>query len=152
MLSIAPTPAIPHVPDLLHQLVIRATREQVYRALTTAEELARWWTRDVVAEPSVGTVAQFAFNRRALTFRMFVQELSACERIRWHCLAGHPEWKDTELVFTLAPHVDGTLLHFAHRGWKSTDGIFAVCNFDWARSLASLKSYLETGRGSPYPG
>ncbi|MBI3634696.1 MAG: SRPBCC domain-containing protein, partial [Candidatus Rokubacteria bacterium] len=60
--------------------------------------------------------------------------------------------RDTELSFTLSPADGRTTLAFAHRGWTTTDGIFAVCNFDWARYLMSLKAYLEMGRGVPHPG
>jgi uncharacterized protein YndB with AHSA1/START domain len=140
------------VPDILHRLVIRASPAQVYCALTTPDGLAAWWTRDVTAEPTVGSVALFGFNRRDVTFRMFVQELAEAARVRWYCLGGHPEWKDTEIAFALSQATDGTVVDFAHRGWKSSDGIFAVCNFDWARYLASLKAYLETGAGAPHAG
>jgi len=140
------------VPEILHQLTIRARPAQVYRALTTAEALAAWWTRDVVAEPAIGSVAQFGFNRREVVFRMFVQELEEEKRVRWRCLGGHPEWRDTEITLSLSAVADGTVVRFAHGGWKSSDGILAVCSFDWACYLASLKSYLETGCGSPHPG
>ncbi len=140
------------MPDILHRLVIRASPGQVYRALTMPEGLAGWWTRDVTAEPTVGSVALFGFNRREVLFRMFVQELVETARVRWRCLGGHPEWKDTEIAFVLSPAADGTVLDFAHRGWKSSEGILAVCNFEWARSLASLKVYLETGAGAPHAG
>lgn len=52
------------MPDILHQVQIEATPGQVFRALTEREGLGSWWTRDVVAEPEVGSVAQFGFNRR----------------------------------------------------------------------------------------
>ncbi len=140
------------MPDILHRVAIHVSPEQVYHALTMPAGLAAWWTRDVTAEPTVGSVALFGFNRREVVFRMFVQELVEASRVGWHCLGGHPEWKDTEITFVLSPVVEGTVLDFAHRGWKSCEGIFAVCNFDWARYLASLKTYLETGAGAPHPG
>lgn len=140
------------MPDILHALLIRASPSRVYHALTEPQALAAWWTRDTVAKPVVGSVAQFGFNRREVIFRMFVQELAEPRCVRWRCLGGHPEWKDTEITFALAPAADGTFLRFAHRGWTSSEGVFAVCNFDWARNLMSLKAYLESGRGSPHPG
>jgi hypothetical protein len=139
------------VPDILHRLVIRASPARVYHALTTPDGLAAWWTRDVMAEPAVGSVALFGFNRREVTFRMLVQELVEATRVRWHCLGGHPEWKTprSRSPFPGLP-----------TGWCSTSPIAAgnrakvslFCNFDWARYLASLKSYLETGAGAPHAG
>lgn len=140
------------MPDILHRLVIHANQAQVYRALTMPDGLAAWWTRDVAAEPAVGSVALFGFNRREVVFRMFVQELVEATRVRWHCLGGHPEWKDTEVTFALSPAAGRTVLDFAHLGWKSSDGVFAVCALDWARYLSSLKTYLEVGVGAPHAG
>lgn len=76
------------MPDILHRLVIGTSPAQVNRALTVPEALAAWWTRDVTAEPTVGSVALFGFNRREVVFRMFVQELVETPRVRWHCLGG----------------------------------------------------------------
>jgi uncharacterized protein YndB with AHSA1/START domain len=140
------------VPEILHRLLIRAKPADVYRVLTTRDGLAAWWTRDVTAEPTVGSVALFGFHQREIVFRMFIQELAEAARVRWRCLGGHPEWKDTEISFVLSPAVGGTVLDFAHRGWTSSDGIFPVCSFDWARYLTSLKTYLETATGAPHPG
>ncbi|MGH7391551.1 MAG: SRPBCC family protein [Candidatus Rokuibacteriota bacterium] len=140
------------MPDILHQLTIRARPAEVFRALTSTEGLSAWWTRDALAEPAIGSVAQFGFNRREVVFRMFVQDLEKDVQVRWRCLGGHPDWKDTEITFALSAVADGTVLRFAHRGWKSSEGTFAVCSFDWARYLTSLRTYLETGRGVPHPG
>jgi hypothetical protein len=38
---------------------------------------------------------------------------------------------------------------FAHSGWRTVTDMFAACNYDWAQFLASLKSYCETGTGTP---
>ncbi len=140
------------MPDILHQLTIHARPAEVFRELTTTEGLSAWWTRDALADPTIGAVAQFGFNRREVVFRMFLQDLEENAQVRWRCLGGHPDWRDTEITFALSPIADGTVLRFAHRGWKSSDGIFAVCSFEWARYLSSLRSYVETGLGFPHAG
>ncbi|MBI2169815.1 MAG: SRPBCC domain-containing protein [Actinobacteria bacterium] len=143
------------MPDILHQVVINARPSAVYRALTEPGGLASWWTADVDAEPELGSVARFGFDGRSTVFMMKIEELEADEFVRWHCVGGHPEWEHTEITFDLSPADDpagGTVLYFAHRGWESTDGILAMCSFDWARYLMSLRAYLETGTGSPHSG
>lgn len=140
------------MPDILHQLVVEAPARNVYRALTEPGGLARWWTRDVEAEPELGSVAAFGFHNRDTHFKMKIEELLPDEFVRWHCVGGHPEWEHTEITFDLAEHDGRTTVYFAHRGWESTDGILASCSFDWARYLMSLKSYLETGAGAPHSG
>lgn len=152
--SVTPAPwgSVPTMPDILHQLVIEATAKDVYRALTEPDGLGEWWTRDVEAEPELGSVAAFGFHDRATHFKMKVEELVPHEFVRWHCVGGHPEWEHTEITFDITEDEGRTTLYFAHRGWESTDGILAFCSFDWARYLISLKSYLETGTGSPHSG
>lgn len=138
--------------DILHELVIHASPEDVYQALTEEEGLANWWTRDTRAVPMVGAVAEFGFHDRSVVFKMRIDQLVPGRKVSWYCLGEHPEWKETVLEFGLSPDSDRTRLRFSHRGWKSINGIFARCSFDWARYLLSLKSYLETGEGNPHAG
>lgn len=140
------------MPDILHQVVIDAPTAAVYRTLTEPDGLAAWWTADVDAEPELGSVASFGFDGRSTLFKMKIEELTENEFVRWHCVGGHPEWEHTEITFDLSEQDGRTILYFAHRGWESTDGILAMCSFDWARYLMSLKAYLETGTGTPHSG
>lgn len=138
------------MPEILHQLVIDVPPAATFDAITEQRGLASWWTTDVKAQPKVGSIAEFGFNGRSIVFDIRVVALDKPNFVRWHCLAGHPEWCNTDLIFALSSRKGGTLLRFAHRGWESSDGILAQCSYDWARYLASLKSYLETGTGTPH--
>jgi uncharacterized protein YndB with AHSA1/START domain len=140
------------MPEILHQLVIDVPPAGVFAALTEQKGLSSWWTTDVRAEPRVGSIAEFGFNSRSAVFEIQIVALDKPNFVRWHCLVGHPEWANTDIVFALTGHAGGTVLRFAHRGWESSEGILAQCSFDWARYLASLKSYLETGTGQPHAG
>lgn len=140
------------VPEILHQVVITVPREAVFDAITTGKGLSSWWTTDTRAEPQVGSIAEFGFNSRAVVFEIRIVALDRPNFVRWHCLAGHAEWANTDMVFALSSRDGGTILRFAHRGWESSEGILAQCSYDWARYLSSLKSYLETGTGSPHAG
>lgn len=135
--------------DILHQLSIRATPAQIYHAITDRKGLSHWWTRNVNAEPLVNSIAEFIFDHGNITYRMKIVKLIPGRSVVWHCISGHPEWEDTQISFDLEPSREGTLLHFAHRGWKRTTGIYAKCNFDWAKYLVSLRNYLEKGKGFP---
>jgi predicted ester cyclase/uncharacterized protein YndB with AHSA1/START domain len=138
------------MPDIIHQLSIKASADRVYRALTEASDLAGWWTTDVVAEPTMGSVAAFGFGDRRTVIRMRVEELFPSSLVSWRCLGGIEEWTDTTLRFELKPTDRGTLLVFRHLGWKSADGVFGLCSFDWAHYLMSLRSLVEEGRGNPH--
>jgi hypothetical protein len=120
--------------SIFHRLVIAAPQERVYGALTTKEGLSGWWTPETEATPEVGSMARFAFSM-----------------VKWRCQKGHEEWIDTTISFELQPHQKGTTLFFHHDGWKDHTPVFAVCSYDWAIFLRSLKVLCETGNGYPYP-
>lgn len=135
--------------EILHELFIKVPPGKVYQALTEQKGLANWWTRHTQAEPRINSIAQFSFEHGQTTFRMKILRLITNKAVVWHCVGGHPEWDDTQIYFELEPSKDGTILHFAHRGWKRPTGILPKCSFDWARYLMSLRSYLEKGKGYP---
>jgi uncharacterized protein YndB with AHSA1/START domain len=138
------------MPEILHQLIIEVPPPATFDAITEERGLSKWWTTDVRAQPKAGSIAEFGFNDRAVVFHMRIVAIDKPNFVRWHCLAGHPEWCNTDLVFSMSARKGATLLRFAHRGWESSEGILAQCSYDWARYLSSLKSYLEKGTGSPH--
>lgn len=138
------------MPDILHQLTIKASPNEVYLALTEQRRLASWWTTDVVAEPTVNSVAEFGFGNRSTIIRMRVEALIPSSLVRWRCIGGIEEWEHTNLWFELKGESKETTLLFRHLGWKSGDGVLPLCSFDWARYLMSLQSFLETGQGNPH--
>jgi len=131
------------MPNILHQIKINATPEQVYNLLVTSEGLRSWWTHDVEAEPVEGSVAVFGFNDRATVFRMRVDELVDGRRVKWTCLGDPDEWEGTEVEFHLAPDEGMVDLHFAHRGWQSLGGDYAMCNTTWGALMHRLKAAAE---------
>ena len=137
------------MPEIRIELRIASPPDKIYQALTRQEGLAGWWTRDVSAEPKVGSVAQFGFNKRQFLIKMRVDELNPPSEVKWHCVGDHPEWKDTHVVFELKPDTGGTLLRLVHSGWRSSDGILGACTYGWATHMTSLKSLAETGTGAP---
>lgn len=135
--------------DILHQLSIRATPTQIYQALTDRKGLSNWWTRHVAIEPMVNSIGQFTFDHGNTVVKMKVIKLIPNRSIVWHCMGGFPEWEDTQISFDIEVTREGTLVHFAHRGWRRTSGNYPKYNFDWAKHLVSLRNFLEKGKGFP---
>lgn len=135
--------------ELRHLVVIEAPARTVYRAITEQEGIAGWWTRDTVAEPKVGTVAEFTFGDRYHN-EMRIVALEDDSRVEWECLVGDPEWVGTRLVFSLEENEGRTTVRFSHGGWRDMTDFFASCNFNWGFYMRSLKSYCETGEGEPF--
>ena len=137
--------------DILHRVgVAGATPEAVYRALTTVDGLAAWWTEDTKGDGDVGEVLQFRFPPVG-GFDMEVVELRPAERVTWRVVDGPEEWIGTTVEWDLCRSGDWKIVLFAHRGWREPVEFMHHCGTKWATFLMSLKSLVETGAGAPAP-
>lgn len=138
--------------DILHLLQVHAPREAVYQAIATAGGVRNWFSRDADFESTVGASGEIRFAGGKRVTRIRIAELEPTERVAWQVIsAPMPTWPDTTIEFTMRTDGDGTMLHFAHRGFQQTDDFFAMSATAWASFLLSLKQYLETGEGTPHP-
>jgi uncharacterized protein YndB with AHSA1/START domain len=140
--------------DILHKIGIRSSSpESVYKALTTREGLAAWWTTDVQGDGKIGGVLQFRFKLKEATggFDMKVRELKPAGRVLWEVVDGPPEWIGTKISWDVAQEGGWTTVLFKHEGWREQVDFMHHCSTKWAVFLLSLRSYLETGKGAPNP-
>ena len=137
------------MPDILHRVGIKASPKDVYDALATRKGLAAWWTNDTQGDTNVGGVIQFRFP--AGGFDMKVLELQPSARVLWQVVEGPAEWVGTKISWDLKQDDDYTIVMFKHQGWKEPVEFMHHCSTKWAIFLMSMKSLLETGRGSPAP-
>ena len=135
--------------EIKHLVVIDAPVDTVYRAVTEQNGLAGWWTKQTVAEPRVGSIAEFRFGDRYHN-KMRVVRLEENERVEWECLVGEDEWVGTTFVFLLEVNGGQTTLRFSHGNWRAMTDFFASCNYHWGFYMHSLKLYCETGEGEPF--
>ena len=159
------------MPNIRHQLIIEASPEKIYNAITTPEGLSAWWTPDAKAKPEVDSIARFPFGPDYFK-EMKIAELKPFGWVKWHCIQGAAEWIGTTLSFKLEPgdqetllrehsemegqiqqqsKKEGTLLIFHHDDWKEYTPMFAECSYTWGQFLRSLKLLCETGKGRPWP-
>jgi uncharacterized protein YndB with AHSA1/START domain len=138
------------MPDILHRVAIKSSPNDTYRALTTREGLAGWWTTDTQGNCNVGGVIQLRFGTRG-SIDMKVLELDPAKRVLWQVVAGPPEWIGTKVSFELRQEDDFTIVLFKHQGWKEPVEFMHHCSTKWALFLMSIKSLVETGKGAPYP-
>jgi uncharacterized protein YndB with AHSA1/START domain len=133
---------------IYHCIRIKAPRHAVFSALTTAEGLAGWWTRDTTQR---GDVIDFGFGSDGGPI-MKVEELESDRRLKWRCLSGPVDWVGSHLTFELRDDESGgTSLDFQHSNWRRETELTGRCSMRWAGFLLSLKSLVENGRGRPYP-
>jgi uncharacterized protein YndB with AHSA1/START domain len=131
------------------RIEIEASPEQVYQAIATEEGLRGWWTVDSNADPRVGGSAEFGFDNRGTVFHMSIDELRPGARVVWSCLGDPDDWRGTWLTWEIAKTGDGTMLHFTHGNWRSTEGYFATCNSTWGELMYRLRDYVEGKRPGP---
>jgi uncharacterized protein YndB with AHSA1/START domain len=159
------------MPNIRHNLLIAASAEKIYNAITSEEGLSAWWTHKTTAKAEVNSIARFPFGNGYYK-EMKILELTPSELVKWNCIKGDTEWIGTNISFTLIsgnkkkllntnPEIlgqieqqsneDGTMLIFHHDGWKDYTPMFAECNYTWGQFLRSLKLLCETGKGRPWP-
>lgn len=130
-----------------HNVVIKATPEKIFNAITTQEGLENWWAKQTIAKPETGFVNIFTFGKSRN--EMKVTELVPNKTVEWKCINSIEEWIDTNISFDLEEKDGRTLLRFAHSDWRAVTDTFADCNYNWALFMKSLKSLCETGTGTP---
>jgi uncharacterized protein YndB with AHSA1/START domain len=140
--------------DILHRVGIESSAIDVYKALTTREGLAAWWTNNTQGESKVGGVVKFRFSAGGSEiggFDMKVIELQPAKRVLWQVVDGPEEWIGTKISFDLKQAGEHAIVLFKHQGWKEPVEFMHHCSTKWAIYLMSLKSLVETRKGSPNP-
>jgi len=140
------------MPDIRHRVVISAPRDRVFAAVATTDGISHWWTRDgVQGESREGSRLQFFFGKPDPAAVVEVTRLRPDVEVIWSCVEGADEWVGTTLGFDLTQKDGDTVVLFTHAGWRSPSEFMAHCSARWAYFLLSLKSYVETGQGTPFP-
>ena len=141
--------------DILHRVGIKASSDEVYKALVTRDGLAGWWTTNTQGDGKLGGVIKFRFSapdgREIGGFDVEVLEQRPAERVLWQVNEGPAEWIGTKVSFELKQEGDYSIVLFKHAGWKEPVEFMHHCSTKWAVFLMSLKSLLETGKGAPAP-
>lgn len=134
---------------IIEERAIAVSPESVYTALTQQDEIAHWWTDDLTVKPEVGSLAEFRFVKYGGNILQFeIAELNTNKKVRWISRQGPPQWSGTSVAWQLAPIQNGTRLIFTHDGFAQTDEVYERIRENWQYFLDSLKSYLETGKGT----
>ncbi len=134
------------MPDIIHRVGIKATPQQVFKALTTTDGLSHWWVSNTAGSAKKGGVILFGFCD------MEVVEAKPGKLVKWKCVkAWGKEWPGTEVIFELKHKEGQTFVLFTHAKWKKQVEFMRHCSTKWAVFLLSLKNYLERNEGRPSP-
>ena len=130
---------------IVEELTIEAAPQRVWGAITQQDEIVQWWAYEARVTPEVGSLAEFRFRQGAFVMQFEVAELDQDEKVRW-ISKSPPQWAGSSVTWRLTPVHNGTKLIFTHDGFAQVD---ERTRGAWVYFLASLKSYLETGKGTP---
>ncbi len=140
------------MPEILHLIKIRAAQDRAFVAVSTAEGIRQWWTRDAALASQVGGAGEFGFYGHRMVIKTTVAELAAPTRVAWDVLSSTGGAFDgTKISFDLSSEQGVTSVLFAHRGFSAGGNNIASATTRWGFYLLSLKRYLETGEGAPNP-
>ncbi|MEV7121511.1 ArsR/SmtB family transcription factor [Kitasatospora griseola] len=141
------------VPTYVYATYIRATPEQVWKALTDAELTARYWGHANVSDWQTGSTWE---HRRTdgsgkvdVTGRVLVAEPPTRLVLTFE---DRPDLSGLEeaatVTFLVEPHEDIVRLTVTHEKLRDRTALQAISH-GWPAVLANLKSLLETGETLP---
>jgi uncharacterized protein YndB with AHSA1/START domain len=136
-----------------NQIEIQASPSRVLEALTTKEGIAGWWTQDVDCNSDTRE-ATFRFAKpqglMAVTFKVERADESG---VVMTCIREqhNADWLGTKLEFKLRGAGAATRVVLLHAGYRAKNEVYEMCTKGWGYFLASLQSYLQTGKGTPHP-
>jgi uncharacterized protein YndB with AHSA1/START domain len=140
--------------DILHRVGIKSTPDAVYRALTTRDGLAAWWTDRTEGEGALGGLFTFRFvdgEREIGGFDIRVLALQPGRQVLWQVVGGPDEWIGTRIRWDIRQEGDYAIVLFRHEDWREAVEFMHHCSTKWAIFLMSLKALVETGAGQPNP-
>lgn len=136
------------MPNICHTFGTSASVSDVMHALNTTEGLSSWWTTDTSGDTSEGGKIEFRFNGMGPDMTVIRNEPN---HVVWKITAAHDEWVGTTVGFKVFADDKQTHVMFSHAGWAEETPFHHHCSMKWATFLLSMKSYLETGKGRPFP-
>jgi uncharacterized protein YndB with AHSA1/START domain len=132
------------------KLSVNAPASRVYRALTDASELVRWFPSEAKSDARPGGAYDFKFlfadtSRNHETVGEY-REATANTLVSYSWPAGDAK-VPTEVSFALAEAGGATEVTLRHEGWTA-DSAEAMKEHDmgWGFFMQNLKSYLESGQ------
>jgi uncharacterized protein YndB with AHSA1/START domain len=136
--------------DIVQELTIEATPENVFYALTRPVGITGWWSNHVTAEPKVGSLTEVRFESGVM--KMEITDLEVGKKVHWRVRLSPHDWEGSTITWNLTPISKGTRLLFGQHDLMVGDTGYSIeeTRAGWEYFLGSLKSYLETGKGTPY--
>ena len=88
--------------DIVQELTIEATPENVFHALTLSDGITGWWSNDATAELKVGSLTEIRFENGEV-FKMEITDLEVGKKVHWRVRLSPHDWKGSTITWDLTP-------------------------------------------------
>ena len=125
--------------NIYHNLLIKASKKDVFDAVSQPEHLDNWWTLKSSGVPELGSIYNLNFTDEYDWYCKVV----ACNTNESFCLKmtkSDDDWNPTTFQFNLQEKGSGTYLRFSHVNWPKDNDHFKHSSFCWAILLNGLKN------------
>lgn len=138
--------------EIRQSFFIDAPPGEVGDALMREEHLQRWWTSEARVN---GNAAVLGWSGHGWVVELQMTRSPGGHIVAWACTRSNMQntdaWEGTTITFSLVPQARGTRVDFSQTGYRESP-CYDACSRGWEFFLGtSLKRYLETGTGMPYP-
>lgn len=132
-----------------HDMIVRASPEQVFHALTHVEDLSTWMAAPTTISPpgqaAEGSIIAFQYGpQRSLIVQVAALEMGRL--LRWQISQAMWQRNQPELpqaaTWTLTPYESSTLVDLRLDGWGEEEEAYASVSYKWASFMMRLKIYL----------
>lgn len=137
------------MPDILHDFLIKANRNRVFRTVSAPAEIDHWWTARSAGEPRLGAEYELWFGPE-YDWRAKVTKCKPDDEFELEVTRADKEWIGTRVGFRLEGEGGTTQVRFHHLGWPAVTEHYRISCFCWAMYLRVLRRYLEHGESVPY--
>jgi uncharacterized protein YndB with AHSA1/START domain len=124
-----------------HLLHISASKDKVFSALTSIEELKLWYTTEVQGSSNLNEIIEFKFGD--IDFHTKVTELVVNEKIVMECVATSLPLVGQKVTYELDQNDEKTRVRFYQDGFEELDDFYANMNFSSSKYLESLRQYCQ---------
>ena len=136
--------------NIKHRVGIVAARQDVWAALTDPKQICGWWSSSADGSSELHGTLHLKFEGLTTLF-FHVMQRQENHLLHLRNTNGPGAWRDSDLEFHLERIEGQTFLILKHYNDQASEDDFQFFMTKWPIFLVSLKSYVETGKGRPFP-
>ncbi len=139
--------------DFSYDLTVKVSAKEAMKKIS---QVGLWWAKDFKGNASkLKDEFSVYFGDTYVNFR--ISEVVPDKKIIWlvtdcnlHWIKDKKEWKNTEVIWTLAEKGGKTQIHFVHMSLTPESECYESCEAGWTHHLKdSLLKLINNGKGFP---